>query len=218
MYTVGINSTTIAAQKEQSQGNTVMGKDDFLKLLVTQMKYQDPLNPMDNTEYAAQLAQFSSLEQLQNLNDSSQNQEILSQSMNNSFLTSLLGKGVKAYGNSVALTDGKASISYELPSTGDVTIKIYDENGNLVNTYQHDSKQGGTNTFDWNGFNSSENLQTDGNYQFSISATNDTGDISVQTYTSGIVSGISYNEGIAYLKVNGTHISLGDILSFTTGE
>ncbi|HHY70581.1 MAG TPA: flagellar hook capping protein [Thermoanaerobacterales bacterium] len=63
-----INTDYYTASQEQKLGTTNLGKDDFLKLLVTQIRYQNPLEPMDNKEYIAQLAQFSSLEQMQNLN------------------------------------------------------------------------------------------------------------------------------------------------------
>lgn len=57
-----------AVNKQQESKASQLDKDDFLKLLVTQLRYQNPLEPMDNNEYIAQLAQFSSLEQMQNLN------------------------------------------------------------------------------------------------------------------------------------------------------
>lgn len=63
-----INTDYTPVTQEQNLGTTNLGKDDFLKLLVTQLRYQNPLEPMDNKEYIAQLAQFSSLEQMQNLN------------------------------------------------------------------------------------------------------------------------------------------------------
>ena len=64
--------------------DSTLGKEDFLNLLVTQLRYQNPLDPMDNTEFVAQLAQFSSLEQMSNLNTAFTNQSMLIQSMNNS--------------------------------------------------------------------------------------------------------------------------------------
>ena len=63
-----INTEYNVSNQQQKLGTTNLGKDDFLKLLVTQLRYQNPLEPMDNKEYIAQLAQFSSLEQMQNLN------------------------------------------------------------------------------------------------------------------------------------------------------
>ena len=92
-----INSGQSYANSQQAKGSTELGKDDFLNLMITQMKYQDPLNPMDSNEYAAQLAQFSSLEQLTNLNNSV-NESIdinylLTQSINNTILSSSIKEG-----------------------------------------------------------------------------------------------------------------------------
>jgi flagellar basal-body rod modification protein FlgD len=64
--------TDTSQQAASTKSNSTLGKDDFLKLLVTQMQYQDPLQPMDNTQFVSQLAQFSSLEQMQNVANSSQ--------------------------------------------------------------------------------------------------------------------------------------------------
>lgn len=65
-------STDTSTQTKKANSNSTLGKDDFLKLLMVQMQYQDPLKPMDNTEFVAQMAQFSSLEQMQNVASSSQ--------------------------------------------------------------------------------------------------------------------------------------------------
>lgn len=90
----------------QAAASAVMGKDDFLRLLVTQLGNQDPLNPMDGQEFAAQLAQFSSVEQLLNISDVlAQNGEmngLLAQSINSGVASGLIGKTVQASGNAIS--------------------------------------------------------------------------------------------------------------------
>lgn len=72
-----------------------LGKDEFLKLFVNQLKYQDPLKPMDSSEFTAQLAQFSSLEQLFNINSGLQNLLSFQSSLNNGMVTGFIGKNVR---------------------------------------------------------------------------------------------------------------------------
>lgn len=97
--TTGINVNTFgvasAGAKREAKGDN-LGKDDFLKLLVTQLRYQDPLNPMDDTDFIAQTAQFTALEQMQNLN----NTTLLGQA------TNFIGKDVQAIDENGVVVEG----------------------------------------------------------------------------------------------------------------
>jgi flagellar basal-body rod modification protein FlgD len=93
----GIDSQYNSSQ--QSSLQKIMSKDDFLKLFVMQLRYQNPLNPMDNNEFTTQLAQFSSLEQLQNMNTQMNNLVLSQSSLQNTMLSNLIGKQVKISGN-----------------------------------------------------------------------------------------------------------------------
>jgi flagellar basal-body rod modification protein FlgD len=97
MAITGIDSQYNSSQ--QSSLQKIMSKDDFLKLFVMQLRYQNPLNPMDNNEFTTQLAQFSSLEQLQNMNTQMNNLVLSQSSLQNTMLSNLIGKQVKISGN-----------------------------------------------------------------------------------------------------------------------
>lgn len=90
-----ITASNNVSQLSQSGLNKTLGKDDFLKLFTSQLRFQDPLKPLDSTEFTAQMAQFSSLEQLFNLNNNMERLIVFQQSLNNGFATSLIGKLVK---------------------------------------------------------------------------------------------------------------------------
>ena len=128
-------AVSTATSSTQTSTNSVLGKDDFLKLLITQLKNQDPLNPTDGTAFASQLAQFSSLEQLSNLNDAIQqsmsNSLYLTQSINNSLASNLVGKNVTVLSDSVTNTgQGETQLGYTLPqNAASASIEIQDEYG-----------------------------------------------------------------------------------------
>jgi flagellar basal-body rod modification protein FlgD len=117
-----------------------LGKDAFMKLLVTQMQNQDPLDPTDNTQMLAQLAQFSSVEQLQSINQELSTQgsanTALITSVSNSSAVGLLGKTVTASSNQIAVgPNATTNVSTTIPAGGGaLTLRILDANGNQVAT------------------------------------------------------------------------------------
>src|SRR5210317_754089 len=101
MITNEINTSASGGTLLAGGKSNVMGKDDFLNLLITQLQNQDPLKPTDSTEFTAQLAQFSSLEQLGNVNENLKQLQDFQASINNSQAVSLIGKEITATGNSL---------------------------------------------------------------------------------------------------------------------
>jgi flagellar basal-body rod modification protein FlgD len=195
----------------------VLGKDDFMKLLVTQLQHQDPFNPMKDEEFIAQLAQFSSLEQLQNMNEnlntSQQWDLLLSQTINNTMATSLIGKNVKALGDSVYLpASGNAEVHYELSSPAQkIIVEIYDKDNTLVRKIEKEVDSA-TGKVEWDGKNDLGNQVLSGEYQVRIKGITATGEtVSAMPFMVGKVSGVKYENGNAYLVVGEQEISLADV-------
>ena len=220
MDIVGITTATTDAYKTDVIDDGSMAKDDFLQLMIAQMKYQDPLEPMSNTDMSSQLAQFSSLESLNNIYDTMTDNVLLTQSLNNSYMTSLIGKNVKAYGNTVDYQGESTEISYNLASTASsVNVNIYDENGDLVKTINPYSQRAGDNSVKWDGTDSNGELVDNGVYTFEIVAIDADGNaVTADGYVNGYIEGITYESGSPYLVVNGTSLGLGDVISILDGE
>jgi flagellar basal-body rod modification protein FlgD len=205
----GVSSGT--TNSTQTNKN-VMGKDDFLKMLIAQLKNQDPLNPLDGTNFAAQLAQFSSLEQLQNMNTHLTALTSSLSSTNNSQMVGLIGNAVVANGNSVTVSGATTKLAYNLSkSASQGTIRINDSQGNLVQTLSFGSQQAGSNTMNWN----TTSVQP-GTYTFTVSAVDSKGNpVAASTMTTGLVTGVTFQNGVPYLSVNGQNVAFGDILCIT---
>ena len=132
----GTSSTSTSASTTSTvTSNTTLGKEDFLKLLVAQMQNQDPLNPTDNKESIAQLAQFSSLEQMNNISTS---MDTLNKSMTNFMQQSALTQGSAMIGKSVSGvdTDGATTIEGTVEAVkwldGDPKLQVRKADGTLV--------------------------------------------------------------------------------------
>ncbi|MCS5689941.1 MAG: flagellar hook assembly protein FlgD, partial [Acidimicrobiales bacterium] len=132
-----------------------LGKDDFLKLLTVQLRYQDPLNPMENTEFVAQMAQFSSLEQLQNMNQTMERSQAaeaeLQAAFKNNLGTSLVGKAVEVPTQEVAYDGEITEVAYRLgPQARSASLQILDARGQMVRELELDTSQA-YNTVEWDG-------------------------------------------------------------------
>lgn len=192
-----------------------MGKNEFLNLLVTQMQYQDPLEPMKNEEFVAQLAQFSSLEQLSNLNTTMNQNNLLEQSINNSQAVNLIGKDIVVMGNSISMDQGKASsINYELAEEAEsVTVSIYDDAGVLVKTVELNKQSGGKHDFEFDGKDKDGNELADGNYTFTIDAKNADGDpVDTLTFANVHVDAITFDRGFVYLLSGNSKFLMSDVV------
>lgn len=209
------NVANVAGTSDRSLS---LGKDEFLQLLITKLQNQDPLNPMGDEDFIAQLAQFSSLEQMYNIaegiSEANQWDYLQMQSLNNALAAGLVGKEIQASYSGVYI-DGDASqrISFTVPNYADeVEFTIRDSNGNIVATLIEKEVTPGAHSVEWDGRDSLGNQVPDGYYSVSAVAS----DASGQTFTPdlsmvGTVEAVLYRDGAAYLRVNGVEIPLGNV-------
>ena len=207
-----------AANSGKTGGLQQLGKDDFLQLLVTKMQNQDPLNPMEDEDFIAQLAQFSSLEQMTNIADgiaeSNQWDFLQMQSINNVMAAGLIGKEVEASYDQIYF-DGskepKITLTTNKYASG-ITIEIRDAKGNLVTTLTKENVAAGKQTFTWDGTNAQGNRVDQGTYSVSVKAKDGSGAaFTPELGMRGIVQAVTYRDGTAYFLVDGMEIPFGDV-------
>lgn len=198
-----------------------LGRDDFLNLLVTQLQYQDPLNPMDSTDFTAQLAQFSSLEQLTNMNDQLTALTDTQIALRNSQAVAYIGDTVLCDGNTTAITDSvprPLHVDLDAPAA-DVFVSLYDATGALRATYNAGAMGAGRGSIDWPGTDRDNNSLPDGNYRFEVAAVGSSGEsVDIRPLTSGRVSGVAFEDGQATLMVNGQAVRLEDVREVRQAE
>jgi len=221
MSIAGLGSVTSTGKEFSTIQSQTLDKDDFLSLLITQLQHQDPLNPTDSVEFTAQLAQFSSLEQLGNVNANLIQLQNFQASINNSQAVSLIGKEITADGNFLQLTDGQpAGCNFKLAKDAAiVVVSIYDDAGGFVQTFESRNLSAGPHTLFWDGTDKSGNRVGAGDYTFEILAADaGGGDIEAGTFFSGTVNKVTFENNKTYVISGNQKIALGDVIEVAAPE
>jgi flagellar basal-body rod modification protein FlgD len=210
--TTSTSSASGTATGKQAQ----MGKDDFLKLLTVQLQYQDPLNPMDNTQFIAQMAQFSSLEQLQNMNDSLESnltgQTELQGAFRNNLATSLVGRDVDVATEQVEYAGDDVELGYQLDAdAASAHLTITDALGRVVRDFGLGVDQG-YGTVTWDGTSDSGADVPQGTYLVAVQA-NDAagGKVTGQALRTVRVEGVRYDAQEARIRADGEEYTMDQV-------
>ncbi len=212
---VATESTTAAAN---IAGKQSLGKEDFLQLLVAQLQAQNPLDPQKAEDFSAQLAQFSALEQMTNVNTNLEQTRKFEQAINNSALVNLIGKNVDSPGSQITLKAGDVkTLNFSLEGdAAQVEVEILDSTGKPVTTLPLSELSAGSNQVTWNGTNREGKAVEPGIYTFAVKAQNTKGDeIAAQTSITGKITDVIFDADGAYALVDGQKISVSEISRVT---
>jgi len=178
--------------------NTAEMSDRFLKLLVTQMKNQDPLNPLDNAQVTSQLAQINTVSGIEKLNSTLQNLSTSFMAGQSLQSAALIGRSVLTDSNRLAWNGATVTGAAELAQPADrMTVTIADAAGNAVRTMELGPQKAGTAQFQWDGLNDAGARMADGAYSFRIAAQRGGQPVTAMPLGIGRVASVSFgNEGL----------------------
>lgn len=185
----------------------VLDREAFMQLFITQLRYQDPMRPIENHEMALQLAAFNQVDQLMSLNDKLSTMVELYKANEYTLFANLVGKEVKVEGNTVRIENGKflgAEFKLDEPAN-QALITIRDTRGKVVKTLVLYNLPKGLNKVEWDGRDDNGNPLPDGNYKISITLGEGKNAKSVTPVVVGKVTGAILGDKPA-LKINDTDI------------
>jgi|GEM_PF-3145487 len=228
----GLNGTTSSSStgSTQTDANKLLGTTtQFLNILLAQLKYQDPTQPMKGTEFIDSIARLSDVEQNINVNTNLNNIANILKSSNSQLGSpiSYINKSIEFNSSQFALTNGSGTLDYTLPATGtpnNVTVVVKDANGNTVLT-KAGSTNPGENAFNWNGKDGAGNQLPDGLYTASVTYPDpktansaNPASISLPTYTTGVVTGADFTGTTPVLNVGNIAIPLTAVRKLNGGS
>jgi flagellar basal-body rod modification protein FlgD len=199
-----------------------LGQNDFLTLLIAQLKNQDPLNPASNTEFIAQLAQFSTLEQMTlmnaNLEKSLESSVNMTEAVSNAMIINYFGKYVTAETDSF-MYEGKSPVElrFDLDSVASWgKLQIIDESGNIIRSVSLDVMEDGVNFFEWDGMTNMGVQAKSGIYKYTVELYDVLGnEVEVSQMFSGVVDGISFKNGVPQLNIGGVLVPFDRVKDIT---
>ena len=216
MAVSGVGSSSSSSSTVIDRTTIANNFDTFLQLLTTQLKNQNPLDPMDTNQFTQQLVEFSGVEQQLKTNDFLSSLVQANANTTNSNAVGYIGKTVTASGVRSELVNNKAQWNFTIADAANVTVDIKDDNGNTVYTEQG-AMQAGSGTFTWDGKDNQGNTQPAGTYSISMQAVTGEGkSINVSTETTGTVTGVDFTGSEPVLLVGNTRLNLSGVTSVRT--
>ncbi len=201
--------------KTRKVGNNELDRDAFLKLLLAQLKNQDPTNPMENHQMAAQLAQFSSLESLGNIDKGIGDLTKAAAPKSDFAALGLIGKGVSGDSSRISRTDEKEThdVAYDLlGDASDVKVKIMDANNQTVRELSLSEVKKGKNELSWNGLTEDGQPARAGEYRIVFEAVASNGvKVGTETKFEGTISGVNFTPKGPLLLVGNQSIQLSEV-------
>lgn len=187
--------------------------DTFLQLLTTQLRNQNPLDPLDTNAFTQQLVQFSGVEQQLRTNDYLAAMMLSTQTANSSQAVGYIGKVVTASGTKSELANGGATWHFAVEQNASIIATVRDASGNTVFTKQGNVNKGES-VFNWDGIGNDGRTRPDGSYYVTIEARDANGKLlSVATEMTGEVTGVDFSGSEPVLIVGGARVNLSDVLS-----
>ncbi|HUN69902.1 MAG TPA: flagellar hook assembly protein FlgD [Burkholderiales bacterium] len=203
------STTTQVANKDEAAAN----QDRFLTLLVTQLKNQDPLNPMDNSQITTQMAQISTVEGINKLNATLSTMSLAAGADQALQAAAMVGHQVLAAGNAMQLSGSQGYGGYAIDTNADgVTLTIKSASGEVMFTQELGAQSAGVHVFNWDGTTTSGAKALDGAYTFEVTARAGTANAAAQALTMGRVDGVTPGTDGAKFNIGGLgSVSLSDI-------
>jgi flagellar basal-body rod modification protein FlgD len=207
------------SKKMRTVGNKEMGKDAFMSLLLTQMKNQDPTNPLKSHEMAAQLAQFTSLEKLHNINDAIEGLRKDQQPDHNFQALNFIGRTVTADNSKVGRVDTAEhhDIRFTLPADGqNIKMQVKDAAGAIVRTVEFKNMKSGKNELSWNGMTDDGRAAPVGDYTVAIEATGSNGKkLNAELKSEGMITGVNFTPKGPQLMIGKQVVNMSDVKSIS---
>jgi flagellar basal-body rod modification protein FlgD len=209
------SSNSSSGSLSSTTGTTLAGNfQTFLTLLTTQLKNQNPLDPLDTNQFTQQLVQFASVEQQLKTNDQLSTLVSLQQTTEATQALGFVGKTVVVDGKTTALTSSQATWELNVPSTSTVNLSIANSSGQTVFTGSYSANAGNNQPFKWDGKGNDGTQWPDGQYTLTATAADSSGNsVAVGTLVSGTVSSVDLTQTPPLLLVNGQSYTVTQLKS-----
>lgn len=203
---------SVNGKKDSAKNSVDKAQDRFMTLLVTQMKNQDPLNPMDNAQVTSQMAQLSTVTGIDKLNNTLESLISSVQTGQSYQASSMIGHNVLVPGNAVISSGTGGYFGVDLPIGADkLSVTIKDSAGSAIRTIALGAQDAGTLPLNWDGFADDGSVARTGNYKFEVTATTAGQNVAVEGLSYAQVMSISNN-------ASGVKLNLSNLASVSTSE